>query len=67
MKKFLAHDTMQAVINIMLACIILATLMICFIVGSSDAFVWMYIIAMISTVMFLVYNSWVSSYLNRDR
>lgn len=64
MKKFLAHNTTQAVLNITCAVFIILSVMIS-LIGGNQAFIWMYITAMVLCIVFLVYNTWVSDYLNR--
>lgn len=67
MKKFLVKDSVQAIINIICAVFVVGTLMVAFIVGSNESFLWMFATALVLTVVFLVYNNWVSTYLNRNR
>ena len=67
MKNFLIKDSVQMVINLVCAVFVIGTLMVAFIVGSNDAFLWMFITALVLTIVFLAYNNWVSCYLNKDR
>lgn len=55
------------IINSICAIAIIVTLMVSFIGGSSYTFMWMYITALVLTIVFLAYNNWVSDYLNRNR
>lgn len=67
MKQFLSHNTTQKVINLSIALIVWASLIIGFIGGAQDHFVWLYLTSIVCVITFLIYNGWVSDYLNRER
>ena len=67
MKEKLSTDKAQAWISMILGSIVVGTLITAFIIGGNQLFLWMYVTALVSAVLFLVYNSWVYNYINRER
>jgi hypothetical protein len=63
-KDFLVRDKVQGAVNILLAIVIWVSLSIGII---THEIVWLSISGLVSVIAFLVYNTWVSGYINRDR
>lgn len=67
MKEKMSTNKVQAWISIVLGSIVIGTLITACILGGSELFLWMYVTALASAVLLLLYNSWVYNYINRER
>jgi hypothetical protein len=67
MKEKMSTNKVQAWISIVLGSIVIGTLITALIIGGNELFLWMYVTALASAVLFLLYNSWVYNYINRER
>ena len=65
--NWLIQDEVQVWISIVLGSIVVGTLITACILGGSELFLYMYATALLSAVLFLVYNSWVYNCINRKR
>lgn len=69
MKKFLLLDSTQGAMNVLLGCWVILGMLIMFMIDSAtllsiEGIIWLPISVLCSTILFLVYNVWVSMALN---